>query len=363
MENLSHILKNSRKSHQLTMKGLSHTTGIDQALISKYESGLRYPSSEHIRLLSNAFTAYSDEIMTTWISEKVYALVKDYPTFAEEALHAAEDRISYLTKAQALESPVLPDILLDQLNRIDQLHATWRALQPLSGVALQKMREHFHLSYTHESNRIEGNTLTLQDTYFVVSEGLTISGKTMHEHLEAINHSEAISFIESLIDRKEPLTARTLNEIHALILRGIDTAHAGKYRTVPVRISGSAHVPPQPYLIDKHMEDYFRFYDRHKDSMHPVILAAEMHERLVTIHPYIDGNGRTSRLVMNLILQQHGYTIANLKGDTDSRMRYYQALQSIQTDHDATSFYELIANAVEESLSEHIAMVGGIITT
>ena len=185
-----------------------------------------------------------------------------------------------------------------------------------------KIQEALAIEYTYESNRIEGNTLTLQETQLVIEKGLTISGKPLKEHLEAINHKEAIDFIVDLVQNKEPLNERNLLQIHSIILKSIDKENAGNYRKVPVLISGSTHTPPQPYLVQKLMEDYFLFYEENKNSLHPVVLSAEMHERLVTIHPFIDGNGRASRLVMNLILLQNGFPIANIKGDTESRMKY-----------------------------------------
>ena len=124
-----------------------------------------------------------------------------------------------------------------------------------------------------------------------------------------------------------------------------------------MRISGSRHEPPQPWQLDKLMEDYFHHYLRQKGSLHPVLLAAEMHERLVSIHPFIDGNGRTARLVMNLILLRNGYTIANLKGDNASRMAYYQALEKVQVDNEPAVFYQLVADAVVSSLHAHLDLV------
>lgn len=357
MSGLGNRLKLARTTRKITMKDLAQQTGIDQALISKYEGGKRYPSEEHMGAIAIQFAKDRKELMTAWLAEKVCNVVKKYPDLISEVMIAAEERAIYLTKQQALEAPVLTPSLEEQLSRIDSLHHKWNNKRPFDGTALKKMREHFHISYTYESNKIEGNTLTLQDTYFVVSEGMTISGKSLNEHLEAINHADAIGFVESIMDKNEDLTSRSLNEIHSLVLRGIDADNAGRYRSLPVRISGSTHVPPQPYLLDKYMEDYFKFYKRQKDLMHPVILAAEMHERLVTIHPYIDGNGRTSRLVMNLILLRHGYTIANLKGDNESRMRYYRSLNAVQEEHDSTEFYHLILDAVEQSLMEHLDMV------
>ena len=211
-----------------------------------------------------------------------------------------------------------------------------------------KVQEALAIEYTYESNRIEGNTLTLQETQLVIEKGLTIGGKPLKEHLEAINHKEAIDFIGELVKKESVLDESTLKQIHAIILKSIDRENAGVYRKVPVLISGSTHTPPQPYLLQKLMEDYFQFYEESRKSMHPVVLAAEMHERLVTIHPFIDGNGRTSRLVMNLILLQHGYPIANIRGDSESRLKYYDALERSREDG-KNAFIELVADSVKQT--------------
>jgi Fic family protein len=222
----------------------------------------------------------------------------------------------------------------------------------------EKVAKAFELEYTYESNRIEGNTLTLQETALVVEKGLTISGRSLQEHMEAINHTHAIDYIKNLVQEKIPFTESILLDIHKLILQSIDNAHAGKYRNVQVLISGAKHVPPQPYLVPKQMEDFFLWYESEKNSLHPVILSAEMHERLVTIHPFIDGNGRTSRLLMNLVLLQNGYPIAILKGDTESRLKYYKALESAQTENNKEPFFELIAYNLKETLNKLLQTLG-----
>lgn len=139
---------------------------------------------------------------------------------------------------------------------------------------------------------------------------------------------------------------------------GIDTKNAGTYRKVEVRISGSKHIPPNALQVAALMEGYFEFYELNKRTLHPVILAAEMHERLVSIHPFIDGNGRTARLVMNLILLQNGYTLVNIKGNLKNRLKYYQALEQVQLNHQHTEFYKLILNSAEKSLLQHLALAG-----
>ena len=219
------------------------------------------------------------------------------------------------------------------------------------------IREALEIEFLYQSNRIEGNTLTLRETQLVVNEGITISGKSVREHLEAINHKEAILFIDDIVQNKIPLTEYVLKQIHALVLHSIDRDNAGVYRKLPVLISGSQHIPPQPYMLHSLMEDYLIFYTAHKNILHPVILSAEMHERLVTIHPFLDGNGRTSRLIMNLILLQHGFPLAIIGGDYDSRMAYYNALERVQTHNDKSKFIELIANYVKISLERYIKIL------
>lgn len=218
----------------------------------------------------------------------------------------------------------------------------------------EKVAKAFDIEYTYESNKIEGNTLTLQETALVIEKGLTIGGKSLNEHLEAVNHSHAIDFIKEIANDSEPITEHNLLQIHSLILQGIDNANAGKYRNVQVLISGAKHVPPQPYLVAKQMEDLFFWYNENKNVLHPVELSAEMHERLVTIHPFIDGNGRTSRLLMNLILLQNGFPIAILKGDAENRLKYYSALESAQTENDKKPFLNLITENVRETMERII---------
>ena len=244
------------------------------------------------------------------------------------------------------------------LGQIDELKARLASLRPLPMAALSKIEEALVIEYTYESNRIEGNTLTLQETALVVEEGLTIGGKSMREHLEAINHHEAIAFIKDTARGEEAISERIILQIHALILRGIDRQNAGRYRTVPVLISGSRHVPPQPYLIAKQMEDFLlHFHEMEDKGVHPVDIAAYLHDELVRIHPFIDGNGRTSRLLMNLYLLRHGYVMVLLKGDAESKLAYYGALEASHVDKDSTPFRLLVEKAELAALKHYISII------
>ena len=244
------------------------------------------------------------------------------------------------------------------LKKVDVLKEQLSALRPLPEEALKKIQDALDIEYTYESNRIEGNTLTLQETALVVNEGVTISGKSMREHLEAINHTEAISYIKDIAKQDIEISERTIKEIHALILHGIDRGNAGRYRTVPVMISGSTHMPPQPYLIEKQMEDFIlRFKQMEKEKVHPVLIAAYLHDEPVRIHPFIDGNGRTSRLLMNLYLLRNGYVIITLKGSNDAKVSYYMALEKSHTEHLPEDFQKLVVEAEIAALQKYLSIM------
>lgn len=244
------------------------------------------------------------------------------------------------------------------LKEVDALKVELSTLRPLPPEALKKIEDALEMEYTYESNRIEGNTLTLQETALVVNEGITISGKSMREHLEAINHAQAVDFIKDIARQEIEVSERTIKEIHAIVLHGINRENAGRYRTVPVMITGCTHMPPQPYLIEKQMEDFIlRFQQMETDGIHPVIIAAYLHDELVRIHPFIDGNGRTCRLLMNLYLLQHGYTIVTLKGDNEKKLQYYKALEKSHTEYEPEAFYMLVAEAEKEALLRYIQIV------
>ncbi len=241
----------------------------------------------------------------------------------------------------------------NRIQEIDKLKARLNELRANHG---DKVAQAFDIEYTYESNKIEGNTLTLQETALVVEKGLTIGGKTLNEHLEVINHTHAIDFIKEIAKGNEPITERLICELHRLILKGIDERNVGKYRDVAVMISGAKHVPPPPYNVPLQMEQLIAFYSENKDTLHPIVLSAEVHERLVTIHPFIDGNGRTSRLLMNLILLQNGYPFAILKGDTESRLKYYNALETAQIENNKEPFISLILDNVEQTIKRIITI-------
>ncbi|MBU0729281.1 MAG: Fic family protein [Proteobacteria bacterium] len=234
------------------------------------------------------------------------------------------------------------------LNRIDEGKRLIDQHRPLPASVLARLKQQLVLDWTYNSNAIEGNTLTLRETKLVLEDGLTVGGKSMREHLEAINHREAIAYVEELAREDELLLERHLKEIHALVLREIDQQYAGRYRDIQVRISGSNHLPPEPFLVGERMQAFARKWLTNTQITHPVVQAALAHYELVAIHPFVDGNGRTARLIMNLMLMRKGYAPAIiLKND---RKKYYDALEKAHKGK-TEDFIFLVARAVERTIS------------
>lgn len=344
------LLKTAREQKGLKTREVSQELGIDQALISKFESGARKPTKEQIIKLAQFLEIDYEILMVAWLKEKILYEIGD-DEFALKAISLAGQEIRYNKTVSKLKISTTLEKILKEIDVLKAKLDTYRQYDSY------RITQALELEYTFESNRIEGNTMTLRETDMVVNEGLTISGKSMREHLEAINHQEAIGFIKDLIQRNVPLNERDFLSIHNLILRGIIPEDAGRYRKVQVMIKEGTHMPPQPYMIAKEMEDYFLWYEINKNRLHAVVLAAEMHERLVKIHPFIDGNGQTSRLIMNLILLQKGYLIANIKGDYENRMQYYQTLETAQTKNNKEDFLLFIAQIEKQSLERYIEIL------
>lgn len=226
--------------------------------------------------------------------------------------------------------------------------------RPLPKYTLQSLREKLFLEWTYNSNAIEGNTLTLQETK-VVLEGITVGGKTLREHLEIINHQEAIQYVEEIVQTQESLSEWQIKNLHRLVLKGIDDAYAGVYRNQQVFISGAVHTPPSPVQIPEQMEKLMHWYKEEAQQLHPVERGAMLHALFVGIHPFIDGNGRTSRLLLNLELMKSGYPPVIIR--VENRLAYYSALDQAHTTYDYHAFIQLVVKEVEASLDLYLSAV------
>lgn len=242
------------------------------------------------------------------------------------------------------------------IERLSGKHKQLQSSRPLSPTIVAKLRERFMLEMTYNSNAIEGNTLTLKETYLVLSEGITIKGKSLKEHLEAKNHHEALEFIFEQVehDSQHTISEHLIRELQSLVIGSIDRSIAGTYRDVEVAITVSSHQPPLATEVPGKMTDLIRWFRKEQLKSNPIELAAILHHKLVNIHPFADGNGRTARLLMNIILLQTGYPLVIiLKND---RRKYYDTLAQADGGK-IDAFITFIARAVERSLDLYLETI------
>jgi Fic family protein len=239
------------------------------------------------------------------------------------------------------------------LDRIQEKKERLDTLRPLPGPALQNLRESLSLEWTYHSNSIEGNTLSLVETKMVVEDGITIQGKSLREHFEAVNHQEAVEWIESLVAVDEPLRKRDVLTVQSLVLQKIEKSFLGLYRTGSVRISGANFTPPDALLVGDLMDELINWLND-TDTLPPLVKATIFHHRFVWIHPFFDGNGRSVRLLMNLFLMRQGYPPAIiLKQD---RRKYYDALNQANKGHYGKLLL-LVLQAAERTLDIYLGSV------
>jgi len=227
------------------------------------------------------------------------------------------------------------------------------ALRPFDEGSLHRLQETFRVELTYNSNAIEGNSLSLSETKLVLEEGITIGGKSLKEHLEATNHGKAIDFVESLV-KKPKIEEQDVLNLHAIILDRIDQENAGFYRRGAVRISGTDYSPPNAAKVPKLMHEVYSLLNTKGGE--PIEAAALIHQRFVDIHPFIDGNGRTARLLLNLYLMRNGYPPAILL--RAERKKYIRTIIEGQMDSDYAPFVNFIAKAVERSLDIYLDALG-----
>ncbi len=238
--------------------------------------------------------------------------------------------------------------------KIDTLVDQLRSMRPLNQTELHRLHEEFMIENTYNSNAIEGNTLTLQETALILQNGITIAEKPLRDHLEAIGHKDAFFYMMEIADRKEPLTERIIKDIHALVLMN-DAANRGVYRRLPVRIMGATHTPPQPYMVPVEMERLMVQYKEMKQEKHILEAIGIFHLQFEGIHPFIDGNGRTGRLLLNLELIKAGMLPINIKF-TDRR-KYYVCFEEYYQNGNANAMIQMIAEYEAEALEHRIAML------
>jgi|LGVF01.2.fsa_nt_gb Fic family protein len=226
-------------------------------------------------------------------------------------------------------------------------------LRPLPESAVKKLRDHLRIEMTYNSNAIEGNSLTLKETFLVINEGITVKGKPLKDHLEARDHHITLQYLYDLVEkgRCHTISEHLIRTLHQLIMQGTDKEWAGVYRNANVIISGSDHTPPDALEVPQKMRELVNWIKYNKGKLHIIELSGLLHHKLVHIHPFFDGNGRTSRIIMNLFLMQSGFPLAIiLKND---RRKYYNVLDQADKEN-YKPLILFIAQSIERSFDLYL---------
>lgn len=245
------------------------------------------------------------------------------------------------------------DLLLQRVTR--QQHTIAQA-RPLPQATLRSLLDDFLIRFAHDTTALEGNTLTLHETQVVLEHGIAIGGKTLREHLEVTNIASAWDALEQWVHGPDPLTESVIAHLHQLVMQGILPDDAGHYRTVPVFIRGSRHVPPNPLRVPDAMTHFVQQFAHRSTSVHPIVFASEAHIQLAAIHPFVDGNGRVARLLVNGCLLRDAYPPASYPAT--SRADYLTTLEHAQITGNIDSFVRVTAEAVDWMQQRYLLAIG-----
>ena len=241
----------------------------------------------------------------------------------------------------------------------DRLHEKQGLLQkarPLPGIALEKIKEALSVEWTYNSNSIEGNTLTLRETQMVLKEGVTVKGKSLREHFEAKNHENALNHLYELVKTEAAFSSSVVLKLHEYVLRSIEDDFAGRLRNGGVRVAGANFVPPNALKVPDLLDELILFVRKNPQHLNTIELATVFHHKFVWIHPFFDGNGRTVRLAMNLILMKEGFPPAIIL--SNDRKKYYAALNQANNGN-YSKLMLLMSQALERTLNIYINALPG----
>ena len=330
------LLKNAREQKGLKTREVAQILSIDQALISKFESGTRKPTRNQISKLSQLLEIDYETLMIAWLKEKILYEIGN-EEFALKALLLVEQEIQ--NNKKIINSAVLNSLQ----NILEEIECLKNQIKSFQHFDLHRISKILELEFISESNRLNGSSLTFEETKSIINEGITISGKSMHEHLEAVNLQEALGYIKELNQKKAAVNEKDFLSLHSLILRGIKPENSGKYKNDTLTI--------------REMNLFFNWYESNKNGLHPILLASEAHLKIMTISPFENGNVQIANLLMNWILLQYGYVYATIHGNEEAINEYLSVLEECQNKNDKSFFLNYILRIEKENLLRAIELV------
>jgi len=290
------------------------------------------------------------------MTERYAHLMSSAMRGALKTLEQKPDKVVQLKAKNSAKEPQIGEGIVkfeNKIKQVDEQQQKIMQLRPLTKGALLQLRAYYRIGLTYSSNAIEGNTLTESETKVVLEDGLTIGGKPLRDHLEVIGHSDALNMVYAL-SQGNTIDEQSILDMHRLFYQRIDNENAGRYRTKGVIITGTTYTPPPPSRVAAAMQEFVSQIPEQREILHPAEFAGWLHIRLANIHPFIDGNGRAARLLMNLALMQSGYPITIIppvvRGD------YIAALQASNTGSNEP-FINLLSNMVWEAQREYLRLV------
>jgi len=327
------LLKNAREQKGLKTRELAQLAGIDQALISKFESGTRKPTKDQVTKLSQLLEIDYETLMVVWLKEKILYEIGDNE-FALKALLLVEQEI------QKNKKEIDFAILSSNKIILDEIEVLKNQLQSFNHFELRQISKTLELEFIFKSIHSNGNSLTLEETKSVINDGITISGKSMQEHLEAINFQEITTYIKDLSQKKTGLSEKEFLSIHNLIFKGIKFENAGKYKNDP--------------LVSREMNLLFNWYETHKNNLNPIILASEIYLKILDINPFEKGNLQIANIIMNWILLQNNYIYSVAQNDKNRPNEYFSALDEYLIKNDKSVFINYVLKIEKENLKNAI---------
>ena len=324
---MNSLLKQAREDKGLKTREVAQLLKIDQALISKFESGLRKPTKEQIIKLANLLNINLETILTLWLKEKILHEIKN-EKYAFEALK--------LVESELLNTAVFKPKTTENLQKLlDQISLLLGKFQELNTFEIRRITKQLDLLFTYECNQLNGNSMNFEETKLIINEGVSIAERSTKEHYEIINFFEAIQYCKESIQQNNSFSEKELFKIHSILIQGIEKELK----------------PQEPNdAVYAELKTLFKWYEISKENIHPIVLAAEAHIKLMQILPFRNYNNQVAFLVMNWILLQHKFNLTIIQSDSKHKDMYISELEKGLVSDNYLDFYLLMAQSQKDTL-------------